>query len=226
MKVINKFLDNYWLVAIASLVMSIIISGLFYIGENNIIRILSFFSVIIDIFIMSFFYRFIIKSVAGKKDVKNNYFKLVGLNFVLTLSTYAISYIVTTLFYKYETLIGLGIGAIILYLIKILISFSFYEIVLNNCKILTSIKNSICLCIKKENILKILKYNILFIVILYLPNVIIEACIADASSVSVVEKNAVLVFMTTFVIEVTEWFVFIFNEQLYLSLKNKNEEKK
>lgn len=201
---IGKYIKILWIIVGASLLLGIIGEVL----QQNIFvgnEVATAITVkIIEILIISIFNILIIKEIAKSEDKKikiSTYIKVVTVMIILNVITTSLADGLFKLKEQVGDLAIWGISAVAIYIIKILLSFTVYIIVLEDAGVIASIGHSIRITLKKENILKILLWNLIFLVILLLENATI--------------KTQDTLLATTFM-EIVTYFTFIANEMLYL----------
>ena len=198
MEKIGKYIKILWIIVGASLLLGIIGEVLqqnIFIG-NEVATAISV--KIIEILIVSIFNILLIKNIAESEDKKFKMSTYIKVVVVMIIS------LADGLFKLKEQVGDLaiwGISAVAIYIIKILLSFTVYIIVLEDAGVIASIGHSIRITLKKENILKILLWNLIFLVILLLENATI--------------KTQDTLLATTFM-EIVTYFTFTANEMLYL----------
>ena len=201
---IGKYIKILWIIVGASLLLGIIGEVLqqnIFIG-NEVATAISVKT--IEILIVSIFNILLIKNVAESVDKKfkiSPYIKVVVVMIILNVITTSLADGLFKLKEQVGDLAIWGISAVAIYIIKILLSFTVYIIVLEDAGVIASIGHSIRITLKKENILKILLWNLIFLVILLLENATI--------------KTQDTLLATTFM-EIVTYFTFIANEMLYL----------
>ena len=204
MEKIGKYIKILWIIVGASLLLGIIGEVLqqnIFIG-NEVATAISVKT--IEILIVSIFNILLIKNVAESVDKKfkiSPYIKVVVVMIILNVITTSLADGLFKLKEQVGDLAIWGISAVAIYIIKILLSFTVYIIVLEDAGVIASIGHSIRITLKKENILKILLWNLIFLVILLLENATI--------------KTQDTLLATTFM-EIVTYFTFIANEMLYL----------
>lgn len=204
MEKIGKYIKILWIIVGASLLLGVIGEVLqqnIFIG-NEVATAISV--KIVEILIISIFNILIIKEIAESEDKKikiGTYIKVVIVMIILNVITTSLADGLFKLKEQVGDLAIWGISAVAIYIIKILLSFTVYIIVLEDAGVIASIGHSIRITLKKENILKILLWNLIFLVILLLENVTI--------------KTQDTLLATTFM-EIVTYFTFIANEMLYL----------
>lgn len=204
MEKIGKYIKILWIIVGASLLLGIIGEVLqqnIFIG-NEVATAISV--KIIEILIVSIFNILLIKNIAESEDKKfkmSTYIKVVVVMIILNVITTSLADGLFKLKEQVGDLAIWGISAVAIYIIKILLSFTVYIIVLEDAGVIASIGHSIRITLKKENILKILLWNLIFLVILLLENATI--------------KTQDTLLATTFM-EIVTYFTFTANEMLYL----------
>lgn len=204
MEKIGKYIKILWIIVGASLLLGIIGEVL----QQNIFvgnEVATAITVkIIEILIISIFNILIIKEIAKSEDKKikiSTYIKVVTVMIILNVITTSLADGLFKLKEQVGDLAIWGILAGVTYIIKILLSFTIYIVVLEDAGVIASIGHSIRISLKKENILKVLVWNLIFLVILLLENATI--------------KTQDTLLATTFM-EIVTYFTFIANEMLYL----------
>lgn len=204
MKEVEKYIKSIiWWVFAGSILIGISGEVVEDIFEGN-QKVISLIVKIIEIFIISLINIVIIKKVADKeeKGIKfSTYSKTVLVSIVMAVITWIIAYKLVLIKPIINNLVIWGILAILMYIVKILLSFSVYIIVLEDTGALSSILYSIKISINKNNILKILLANIGFIIILFLPNLFIKT---------------IDTLVATFIMEIFNYIVLILNEKIFL----------
>lgn len=201
---IGKYIKILWIIVGASLLLGIIGEVLqqnIFVG-NEVATAISVKT--IEILIVSIFNILLIKTVAESEEKKfkiSTYIKVVVVMIILNVITTSLADGLFKLKEQVGDLAIWGISAVAIYIIKILLSFTVYIIVLEDAGVIASIGHSIRITLKKENILKILLWNLIFLVILLLENATI--------------KTQDTLLATTFM-EIVTYFTFIANEMLYL----------
>lgn len=207
MEAVEKYFKSImWMVFIAVLIMGIIgeVVEDEFTSDANVIALTVR---ITEIFIISLINILIIKKVADKeeKGIKfTTYFKTVLVSIIVAIITSIAAYILVQIKPFINNLLIWGVLAILMYILKILLSFAIYIIVLEDLGPLSSILHSIKITINKENIFKILLANIGFIIILFVPNLYIKT---------------IDTLIAIAIMEIFNYIVFILNEKLYLKCK-------
>ena len=204
MEKIRKYIKILWIIVGASLLLGIIGEVLqqnIFVG-NEVATAISVKT--IEILVVSIFNILLIKNIAEIEDKKfkmSTYIKVVVVMIILNVITTSLADGLFKLKEQVGDLAIWGISAVAIYIIKILLSFTVYIIVLEDAGVIASIGHSIRITLKKENILKILLWNLIFLVILLLENATI--------------KTQDTLLATTFM-EIVTYFTFTANEMLYL----------
>ena len=217
MEIIKEYLRNIGIICLAALVSA---------GSLMVIKNLEIFwnfqeiiyVYIIDIFVISIFNICIIKRIMSEdKKIKNlatigKYYKgTVLINIIITIISYIIAYLLLSVTTILNNIIVLAIVSILMYLIKMFLSFTLYVYIDKEEKIMSSIKCS--LKIVSKNFIKVLVYNIGFLVLIY---IIRSIRIAFGESLSV--YNMWTEFLILTFLELGTYIVFVANVKLYKKL--------
>lgn len=212
MEIIKKYLKNIGWILIASILLGVtgeLAEDIFWTNHEAIaITMRLFESIVIIVFNIM-----IIRKVSEntEKTIKiKTYLKAIAVTIITALITWLVAYVLVQFKMTIGNIFIWAILTILAYILKVVLSFAIYIVVLEDEKgIIDSIKESVKIATKKDNILKITLYNIVFLIILLLADLTID-----------IMDNLICIATT----EMITYFVFIANQCLYLKLKDRKND--